>query len=75
MVRAGFWSSKSLLSNVEVLGIMRKLGRCSLFSDTSWIPTDRYTEKGSLGSSRTRSMQSVLESGPRSNTQHGWGSA
>ena len=65
MVKAGFWSSKSLLADVEVLG------RCSLFSDASWIPTDRYTEKGSLGSSRTRSMQSVLESGPRPNTQHG----
>ena len=73
MVRAGFWSSKSLLSNVEVLGIMRKLSGRSLAAHLAnfWIPTDRYTEKGSLGSSRNRSMQSVLESGPRSNTQHG----
>lgn len=73
MVRAGFWSSKSLLSNVEVLGIMRKLGARSLATHLAnfWIPTDRYTEKGSLGSSRNRFMQSALESGPRSNTQHG----
>jgi len=77
MVRAEFWSSKSLLSDVEVLEIMRKLCACSLTTHLAnfWIPTDRYTEKGSLGSSRNRSMQLVLESGPRSNSQHGWGSA
>ena len=73
MVRAGFWSSKSLLSDTEVLGIMRKLSARSLATHLAnfWIPTDRYTEKRSLGSSRNRSMQSVLESGPKSNTQHG----
>jgi len=71
MVRAEFWSSKSLL--LEVLGVMRKLGARFLATHLAnfWVPTDRYTEKGSLGSSRNRSMHSVLESGSRSNTQHG----
>lgn len=75
MVRAGFWSSKLLLSDTEVLGIMRKLIARSLatYLANFWIPTGRYTEKRSLGSSRNRSMQSVLESGPRSSTQQGWG--
>lgn len=73
MVRAGFWSSKSLLSDAKVLGIMRKLGARSLATHLAnfWIPTGRYTEERSLGSRRNRSMRSVLESGPKSNTQHG----
>jgi hypothetical protein len=68
MVRAGFWSSKSLLSNVEVLGIMRKLGARSLATHLAnfWIPTDRHTERDLLGPAEIAPCSQSLSLSPGS---------
>lgn len=72
MVRAGFWSSKSLLSDVEARDYEE--ARCSLFSDTSckFLDTNRSVySKGISWVQQKPPHAVVLESGPRSNTQHG----